>query len=70
MGIPMLKIRRSNDRLILNVGIPIPENDGLYIEMGPRTHVSNLNMKQYWALQLYMPVLAFLCELIFDGLVV
>ena len=31
IGIPMLKIRRSHDRLIFNTGIPIPENDGLYI---------------------------------------
>ena len=32
----MLKIRRSHDRLIFNMGIPIPGKDGLYIEMGPR----------------------------------
>ena len=32
----MLKIRRSHDRLIFNMGIPIPEKDGLYIESGPR----------------------------------
>ena len=25
----------SRDRLIFNIGIPIPGNDGLYIEMGP-----------------------------------
>ena len=31
----MLKIRRSHDRLIFNMGIPIPGKDGLYIEMGP-----------------------------------
>ena len=31
----MLKIRRSRDRLIFNIGIPIPDKDGLYIEMGP-----------------------------------
>ena len=28
----MLKIRRSRDRLIFNMGIPIPEKDSLYIE--------------------------------------
>ena len=33
--IPMLKIRRSCDRLIFNMGIPIPGKDGLYIETGP-----------------------------------
>ena len=32
----MLKIRRSHDRLIFNMGIPIPGKDGLYIETGPR----------------------------------
>ena len=31
----MLKIRRSHDRLIFNMGIPIPGKDGLYIEIGP-----------------------------------
>ena len=30
----MLKIRRSRDRLIFNMGIPIPGKDGLYIEAG------------------------------------
>ena len=32
----MLKIRRSCDRLIFNMGIPIPGKDGLNIEMGPK----------------------------------
>ena len=31
----MLKIRRSRDRLIFDMGIPIPGKDGLYIEKGP-----------------------------------
>ena len=31
----MLKRRRSRDRLIFNMGIPIPVKDGLYIETGP-----------------------------------
>ena len=34
IGISMLKIRRSWDRLIFNMGIPIPGKDGLYIESG------------------------------------
>ena len=34
--IPILKISRPHDRLILNKGIPIPGKDGLYIESGPR----------------------------------
>ena len=37
LWIPMLKIRRSCDRLIFNMGIPIPRKDGLYIETGPRS---------------------------------
>ena len=28
-------MRRSGDRLIFNMGIPIPGKDGLYIEAGP-----------------------------------
>ena len=28
----MLKIRQSGDRLMFNMGIPIPGKDGLYIE--------------------------------------
>ena len=31
----MLKIRRSHDRLIFNMWIPLPGKDGLYIETGP-----------------------------------
>ena len=31
----MLKIRRSGDRLIFNMGIPIPGKAGLYVETGP-----------------------------------
>ena len=31
----MLKIRRSHDRFIFNMGITIPGKDGLYIETGP-----------------------------------
>ena len=31
----MLKTRRSRDRLIFNMGIPIPGKDGLYIETVP-----------------------------------
>ena len=35
IGIPMLKIRRSRDCLIFNMGITIPGKDGLYIETVP-----------------------------------
>ena len=37
MGIPMLKIRRSQDHLIFNMGMPILVRQHLYIEMAPRT---------------------------------
>ena len=43
----MLKIRRSHDRLIFNMGIPIPGKDGLYIETRPWWHMhafGNLSM--------------------------
>ena len=36
----MLKIRRSRDRLIVNMGIPIPRKDGLYIETGPVINIT------------------------------
>ena len=36
----MLKLRRSHDRLIFHMGIPISGKDGLYIEMGPKLHAS------------------------------
>ena len=32
--IPMLKIRRPHDRLIFNMGIPVPGKDDLYIKTG------------------------------------
>ena len=35
----MLNIRRSHDRLIFNMGIPIPRKDALYIETGPRNSI-------------------------------
>ena len=37
MEIPMLKIRRSRDRLIFNMGIPILVRQHLYIETPPRS---------------------------------
>ena len=33
--IPMLKIRRSRDNIIFNMGITAPGKDDLYIETGP-----------------------------------
>ena len=36
----MFKIRRSADRLIFNMGIPLPGKDGLYIEIRPSFPVS------------------------------
>ena len=40
IGIPTLKIRRSHDRLIFNMGISTPGKDGLYTETGPRGHLN------------------------------
>ena len=40
MGIPMLKIRRSRDPLIFNMGIPILVSRHLYIETAPRLSVA------------------------------
>ena len=37
MGIPMLKIRRSRDRIIFNMAIPILVRQHLYIDMAPRS---------------------------------
>ena len=50
MGIPMLKIRRSQDRLIFNIGIPILVRQHLYIEIPPKPqqggyHVADIIVK-------------------------
>ena len=44
---PHVKIRRSWDRLIFNMGISIPRKDGLYIETGTRctTCIGNYNRR-------------------------
>ena len=47
--IPMLKIRRSRDRLIFNMGIPIPGKDEVYIETGPRTPWEFSGLWPYWS---------------------
>ena len=45
---PMLKIRRSCDRLIFNMGIPIPGKDCLCIEPGPcRSHDIHLGLLEF-----------------------
>ena len=47
----MLKIRRSHDRLIFNIGIPIPGKDRLYIETAPRSSATMvLLMQDKWVL--------------------
>ena len=47
----MLKIRRSSDCLIFNIGIPIPGKDGLYIETPPGSclvrHPMRVNSENY-----------------------
>ena len=44
MEIPMLKIRRSRDRLIFNMGIPILVRQHLYIEAAPGTRASMVSL--------------------------
>ena len=47
MRIPMLKIRRSGDRLIFNIGIPILVRWHLYIEKAPRSLLPCWNEAEY-----------------------
>ena len=42
MRIPILKIRRSRDHLIFNMGIPLLVRQHLYIEMAPEDHPSSI----------------------------
>ena len=44
----MLKIGQSRDRLILNMGIPIPGEDHLYIEMGFKYVVTYVLYGESW----------------------
>ena len=46
MGISMLKIRQSCDRLIFNMGIPILVRQHLYVETG--MGISMLKIRQSW----------------------
>ena len=48
MGIPMLKIRRSWDRLIFNMGIPKLVRRHLYIEMAPRASAAIVLTQLSW----------------------
>ena len=51
-GDPILRIRRSQDCLIFNMGIPIPVRRHLYIEMAPRSFIhlgSRLVGQSHWA---------------------
>ena len=52
IGIPMLEVRRSHDRLILYIRIPIPGKDGLYIETGPRFPTRSLGIS--WHKECYL----------------
>ena len=69
MGIPMLKIRRSCDRLIFNMGIPIPEEtifilrrhgnpntwkDDIYIEARPRSQIQMIAASILWPISSWM----------------
>ena len=46
IGIPMFKIRRSRDRLIFNMEIPMPGKDRRYIEMSEGDRL-NIKMSSY-----------------------
>ena len=59
----MIKIRRSCNRLIFNMGIPIPGKDGLYVETGP----VRLRPFCYTACRQDLKALAILAELCFLG---
>ena len=48
MGIPTLKIRRSRDRLIFNMGVTIRERWHLYIEMTPGDNSANVRAVLTW----------------------
>ena len=55
IGIPRIKIRRSDDRLIFMMGIGIPTKDGLYFATGPwsphpDSKVHGANMGPTWVL--------------------
>ena len=52
----MLKIRRSRDRLIFNMGIPIPGKDDLYIETGPWTNTWHYDHKEHYLPDVYKNV--------------
>ena len=44
---PLWKIRRSRDRLIVNMGIPIPGKGGFYTETGPRFPLVNSTVDRH-----------------------
>ena len=44
MGIPIIKMRRSEDRLIFLMGIPVLVREYLYIEMAPRKDTNRMYM--------------------------
>ena len=52
MGIPMLKIRRSQDRLIFNMWIPILVRRYLYIKMVPSSIPSQVKYCSNWPIGL------------------
>ena len=56
IGIPMLKIRLSHDRLIFNMGIPIPGKDGLYIEMRPSMRANEITLKDIGHIHWYLTI--------------
>ena len=49
----MLKIRRSRDRLIFSMGLPIPGKHGLYMETGPRGPIYESQKPRTWNIFIY-----------------
>ena len=65
MGIPMLKIRRSRDRLIFNIGIPILVWRHYYIETAPwRMSLGSSNIWAKEHIGALMKICNMICKLI------
>ena len=50
----MLKKRRSHDRLIFDMGIPIPEKDGFCIETGSRLSIAEKDVRMPWCFREFL----------------
>ena len=61
IGITMLKIRWSRDCLIFNMGIPIPGEDGLYIETNPGSGRHILTLRGAPECDEQLPIILCIC---------